>query len=77
MDGPYSPPRVFTSTCLSIRNTNVAQWNVTYQRQFAEDWYGKHNWQSRGEISQQEARGFVAYALQKLRTQLKSGAAVG
>ena len=49
----------------------------TYVRQsayimedFATGWYGKHNWESRGEISYEDARGFVAVALRKLRMEL-------
>jgi hypothetical protein len=38
---------------------------------FAEDWYAKHLWQSGGAITQQQAQGFVAHALRKLRTELK------
>jgi hypothetical protein len=54
----------------------------TYARQsariveeFAGTWYSKHNWETRGEISLEEARGFVAVALKKLRMELKLGAA--
>jgi len=43
---------------------------------FAGSWYSKHNWESRGEISIDDARGFVAVALRKLRVDLKLGAAV-
>jgi hypothetical protein len=49
----------------------------TYARQsarimepFAEGWYGKHNWESRGAISPDEAQGFVAVALRKLRQEI-------
>lgn len=42
-------------------------------REFAEGWYSKHNWESRGEISQEDVRGFVGYAVQKLRMELKEG----
>ena len=38
---------------------------------FAADWYGKHNWESRGEISRDEAASFVAHALRKLRSELR------
>ncbi len=55
----------------------------TYARQsariveeFAGSWYSKHNWETRGEISLDEARGFVAVALRKLRMELKLGAAL-
>ncbi len=40
-------------------------------REYAASWYSKHNWESRGEISLDETRGFVGYALQKLRMELK------
>jgi hypothetical protein len=48
-----------------------ARQSATIMEQFGADWYSKHNWQSRGEISQTEAQGFVARALRKLRTELK------
>ena len=38
--------------------------------QFAAGWYGKHNWETRGAISREEAQGFVAVALRKLRMEL-------
>ena len=38
--------------------------------QFAAGWYGKHNWESRGAISREEAQRFVAVALRKLRMEL-------
>jgi hypothetical protein len=41
---------------------------------FAADWYSKHNWESKGEISRTEAQGFVAVALRKLRSELELGA---
>jgi hypothetical protein len=43
---------------------------------FSSGWYSKHNWESRGEITQEEAQGFVAVALRKLRQELKLGATV-
>lgn len=42
--------------------------------EFAAGWYSKHNWETGGAISQEEAQGFVAVALRKLRTELKSAA---
>jgi hypothetical protein len=39
---------------------------------FASGWYGKHNWESRGAISREEAQGFVAIAMRKLRMELAS-----
>jgi hypothetical protein len=51
---------------------------VTYSRQsakiiedFAAGWYSKHNWESRGEIPQEDARRFVAMALRKLQMELQ------
>ena len=38
--------------------------------QFAAGWYGKHNWESGDAISREEAQGFVAVALRKLRMEL-------
>jgi hypothetical protein len=53
----------------------------TYSRQasrimqgFAEGWYSKHNWESKGQITLDESRGFVAYALRKLRLEIQLGA---
>jgi hypothetical protein len=40
-------------------------------REYSAGWYSKHNWESRGEISLDETRRFVAYALQKLRREVK------
>ena len=40
-------------------------------REYAATWYSKHNWESHGEISLNETQRFVAYALQKLRQELK------
>ncbi len=37
---------------------------------FAAGWYGKHNWESKGQISRQESQGFMAVALRKLRMEL-------
>ena len=38
--------------------------------EFASGWYGKHNWEAKGQISPEEAQGFVAVALRKLRMEL-------
>jgi hypothetical protein len=42
---------------------------------FAGDWYSKHNWETAGSISREEAQGFVAQALRKLRAELRHEAA--
>jgi hypothetical protein len=36
--------------------------------EFAEGWYSKRNWQ--GEISEQDAKGFVAVAIEKIRNEI-------
>ena len=41
--------------------------------EFAAGWYSKHNWESAGRISLDEARGFTAVALRKLRMELLQG----
>jgi hypothetical protein len=41
---------------------------------FAADWYSKHNWEAKGEVSIDEAQSFVAVALLKLRSEFKLGA---
>ena len=38
--------------------------------EFAASWYSKHNWETHGQISREEAQGFVAIALRKLRMEL-------
>lgn len=37
---------------------------------FAAGWYSKHNWQSEGDITEIDARRFVAFALKKLQMEL-------
>ena len=48
-----------------------ARQSAAILRDFSGGWFSKHNWESRGQISQEETSGFVAYALQKLRSELK------
>lgn len=40
---------------------------------FAAVWYSKHNWQTKGEVTLEEAQGFVVVAIRKLRTEFKLG----
>ena len=47
-----------------------ARQSARIMEQFASGWYGKHNWEARGAISREEAQGFVAVALRKLRMEL-------
>jgi len=42
---------------------------------FAAGWYSKHNWEAKGEITEEDAQKFVAVALRKLRMEVKLGAA--
>lgn len=39
--------------------------------EFAGDWYSRHNWESKGQVSPQETQQFLAYALTKLRSELR------
>lgn len=41
---------------------------------FASGWYSKQGWESKGDISQEDATAFVAVGLRKLRMELKLGA---
>lgn len=43
-------------------------------RDFAAEWYSKHNWQSRGQITEEETARFVGYALRKVRSELRAEA---
>jgi hypothetical protein len=43
-----------------------ARQSARIARDFAGGWYSKHNWQSKGEISQDEASRFVGYAFAPL-----------
>ncbi len=38
---------------------------------FASGWYTKHNWESKGDISEEDVRRFVAFALRKLQMELE------
>lgn len=48
-----------------------ARQSARIMEHFAGGWYSRHNWESRGEISREETQRFVAYTLQKLRSELK------
>jgi hypothetical protein len=43
---------------------------------FASGWYSKHNWESEGDITEADARRFVAFALKKLQMELGTEAAL-
>ena len=40
-------------------------------RDFGGEWYSKHNWEAKGEITEDEAAGFVSHALNKLRSEVR------
>jgi hypothetical protein len=48
-----------------------ARQSARIMEDFAAGWYSKHNWESKGQISLEDARGFVAVAMRKLRMELK------
>lgn len=48
-----------------------ARQSARITRDFAADWYDKHRWEARGEISRDEVQAFVAVALAKLRAELR------
>ena len=59
----------------SAREFNEALAVYSYQsakilEDFAGGWYSKHNWEKRGQITEEEASNFVAFGLRKLRMEL-------
>jgi hypothetical protein len=53
------------------RELNRHVWQTAYiVEDFAGDWYSKHNWESKGEITPPETQQFLAIALRKLRSEL-------
>ncbi len=59
----------------SVREFNDAlalhtQQSAKILEDFAGGWYSKHNWQQRGQITEEEASNFMAFALRKLRMEL-------
>ena len=56
---------------LDALHTHVWQTSAIVE-QFAGDWYSKHNWESKGQVSPQETQQFAGYALAKLRAELQS-----
>lgn len=54
-----------------VRELDVyARQSARIMEEFAAGWYSKHNWETQGHISRDEAQGFVAIALRKLRMEL-------
>jgi hypothetical protein len=41
--------------------------------EFAAGWFSKHNWESNNNISEQDAAAFTAYAIHKIRMELREG----
>ena len=52
-----------------------ARQSAAIMREFAGGWYSKQNWETKGEITLDDAQRFVAVALRKLRTELKQESA--
>ena len=44
---------------------STVEWGAT-----AGGWYGKNNWESKGQINHEDTAGFVGYAMRKLRMEL-------
>lgn len=63
-------PDIDASHEFSAALDTYARQSARIMEQFAAGWYGKHNWEARGAISREEAQGFVAVALRKLRMEL-------
>lgn len=40
-------------------------------RDFAGGWYSKHQWESRGAVTEEQTKAFLSYALRKMRLELK------
>jgi len=62
-------------TIQSAREFNEALSVYSYQsakilEDFAGGWYSKHNWEEQGQITEEDASNFVAFALRKLRMEL-------
>jgi hypothetical protein len=69
--GPNQRPRtVENNQAFADSLDRYARESALIMESFAAGWYGKHNWESRGRISPEEAQGFVAVALRKLRMEL-------
>jgi len=71
-------PGMSFSTCVDSKNFMEAldihsRESARIMQDFASDWYSKHNWESKGQISRNEAQAFVAVALNKLRSEFKLG----
>jgi len=47
-----------------------ARESALIMEEFAGGWYGKNNWESKGQIDHEDTAGFVGYALRKLRMEL-------
>jgi hypothetical protein len=48
-----------------------ARQSARIMEDFAGEWYSKHNWESQGQISRDEADRFTAHALRKLRSEIR------
>lgn len=50
-----------------------ARQSASILEDFASGWYSKQNWESKGDISLEDAQAFVAVGIRKLRMELKLG----
>ncbi len=62
--------RVDASRAFTQELDVYARQSARIMEEFASGWYSKHNWEAHGQISREEAQGFVAIALRKLRQEL-------
>lgn len=67
-------PTLMDATAFSTSLDRHARETARIMEGFGADWFSKHHWQSEGTISREEAQGFVAHALTKLRRELLAGA---
>lgn len=63
-------PTITDATDFSEALERHARMTSRAVERFAADWYSKHHWESDGVISREEAQGFVAHALTKIRAGL-------
>lgn len=70
--GPGHTVSTINESLEFMRSLDTHTWQAArIVEEFAGDWYSKHNWESQGEISRDEAQRFVAQGLRKLRSELK------
>jgi hypothetical protein len=63
-------PTITDATAFSVALERHARTTSRAVERFAAEWYSKHHWETAGAISRDEAQGFVAHALTKIRAGL-------